>query len=38
MRCRGLRGAIRGKVVRTAVSDAKAPFQLDYVNRVFKAE
>jgi transposase InsO family protein len=34
----GLRGAIRGKVVRTTIPDAKAPCPLDHVNRVFKAE
>jgi transposase InsO family protein len=37
MRRLGLRGAIRGKVVRTTISDAKAPCPLDLVNRVFKA-
>ena len=34
----GLRGAIRGKVVRTTVSDPKAPCPLDHVNRQFTAE
>jgi transposase InsO family protein len=34
----GLRGASRGKVVRTTMPDAKAPCPLDHVNRVFKAE
>ncbi len=34
----GLRGVIRGKVVRTTVPDPKAPCPLDRVNRVFKAE
>jgi transposase InsO family protein len=34
----GLRGAMRGKVVRTTIPDAKAPCPLDRVNRVFKAE
>ncbi len=34
----GLRGAIRGKVVRTTIPDAKAPCPLDKVNRQFKAE
>lgn len=34
----GLRGVIRGKVVRTTIADAKAPCPLDRVNRVFKAE
>ena len=38
MRRQGLRGVIRGKTVRTTVSDAKAPCPLDHVNRVFKAE
>jgi len=33
----GLRGAIRGKPVRTTVSDKKAPCPLDHVNRQFKA-
>ncbi|MEO5689060.1 MAG: IS3 family transposase, partial [Burkholderiaceae bacterium] len=34
----GLRGVMRGKVVRTTVSDRKAPCPLDKVNRHFKAE
>jgi len=34
----GLRGVIRGKVVRTTLSDAKAPCPLDRVNRQFKAD
>ena len=34
----GLRGAIRGKVVRTTVNDPKAPCPLDHVNRQFTAE
>lgn len=34
----GLRGVIRGKVVRTTISDAKAPCPLDRVNRQFKAD
>jgi transposase InsO family protein len=38
MRRQGLRGVIRGKVVRTTVSDAKAACPLDRVNRQFKAE
>lgn len=38
MRRLGLRGAVRGKVVRTTVSDAKAPCPLDRVNRQFQAE
>ena len=33
----GLRGAIRGKPIRTTVSDKKAPCPLDHVNRQFKA-
>jgi putative transposase len=38
MRRLGLRGVIRGKVVRTTISDAKAVCPLDRVNRQFKAE
>ena len=38
MRLRGLRGARRGKSVRTTVPDAKAACPLDRVNRHFKAE
>ena len=38
MRRLGLRGVMRGKVVRTTISDAKAPCPLDRVNRVFKAD
>jgi putative transposase len=38
MRRLGLRGAIRGKAVRTTVPDAKAPCPLDRVNRAFRAE
>lgn len=34
----GLRGVVRGKVVRTTVSDAKAVCPLDRVNRHFKAQ
>ena len=34
----GLRGVMRGKIVRTTVSDRKAPCPLDKVNRQFKAE
>jgi transposase InsO family protein len=34
----GLRGVIRGKVVRTTISDAKASCPLDRVNRQFRAE
>lgn len=38
MRRLGLRGVRRGKVVRTTVSDNKAPCPLDKVNRQFRAE
>ncbi|WP_281908162.1 IS3 family transposase [Massilia varians] len=38
MRKAGLRGVMRGKVVRTTVPDMKAPCPLDRVNRQFKAE
>ena len=38
MRRQGLRGVMRGKVVRTTISDSKAPCPLDRVNRQFKAE
>jgi transposase InsO family protein len=38
MRRLGLRGVIRGKVVRTTISDVKAPCPLDHVKRVFKAQ
>lgn len=38
MRRLGLRGAVRGKGVRTTVPDAKAPCPLDRVNREFRAE
>jgi transposase InsO family protein len=38
MRKAGLRGVMRGKVVRTTVGDAKAPCPLDRVNRHFKAQ
>ena len=38
MRLRGLRGARRGKVVRTTVPSAKATCPLDRVNRHFKAD
>lgn len=34
----GLRGDIRGTVVRTTVGDPKAPCPLDKVNRRFRAE
>ena len=38
MRRQGLRGVVRGKVVRTTVSDGKTPCPLDRVNRQFRAE
>ena len=38
MRRLGLRGVKRGKVVRTTISDTKAPCPLDKVNRQFQAE
>ncbi|MEY4750981.1 MAG: hypothetical protein RIQ60_3195 [Pseudomonadota bacterium] len=38
MRQRGLKGARRGKAVRTTVPDPKAPCPLDRVNRQFRAE
>ncbi|WP_423373178.1 IS3 family transposase [Dyella nitratireducens] len=38
MRKHGLRGAMRGKVVRTTVSDRDAPRPLDKVNRQFRAD
>ncbi|MBW8462598.1 IS3 family transposase [Acidovorax sp.] len=38
MRSMGLRGVMRGKVVRTTIGDAKAPCPLDRVNRQFKAD
>ena len=38
MRRQGLRGVMRGKVVRTTISDAKAPCPLDRVNRQLRAE
>ena len=37
MRAMGLQGAVRGKPVRTTVSDKAAPCPLDKVNRQFKA-
>jgi len=37
MRVMGLQGAIRGKPVRTTVSDKAAPCPLDHVNRQFRA-
>ena len=38
MRRQGLQGVRRGKVVRTTISDSKAPCPLDRVNRQFRAE
>ncbi len=38
MRRQGLRGVVRGKVVRTTISDDRAPCPLDKVNRQFRAE
>jgi putative transposase len=38
MRRHGWRGVVRGKVVRTTVSDANAPCPMDRVNRQFRAE
>ena len=38
MRQEGLRGVVRGKVVRTTMSDSNAPCPLDKVNRQFRAE
>ncbi|NPC58459.1 IS3 family transposase [Caenimonas soli] len=38
MRQQGLRGVKRGKVVRTTISDSRAPCPLDRVNRQFRAE
>jgi len=38
MRKAGLRGVMRGKVVRTTVADAKAPCPLDRVNSQVKAQ
>jgi putative transposase len=37
MRTMGLRGVVRGKTVRTTISNAAAPCPLDRVNRQFKA-
>jgi transposase InsO family protein len=37
MRAMGLRGIVRGKVIRTTVSDGAAPCPLDRVNRDFRA-
>ena len=38
MKSMGLQGVIRGKVVRTTLSDKAAPCPLDKVNRQFRAE
>src|SRR5262245_53550809 len=38
MRAAGLQGVIRGKPVRTTISDKATPCPLDHVNRQFKAE
>lgn len=38
MREMGLKGAVRGKLVRTTIRDASVPCPLDRVNRVFKAQ
>lgn len=38
MRRLGLRGVMRGQVVRTTFGDATAPCPLDRVNRQFKAD
>ncbi|MBB3844097.1 transposase InsO family protein [Xanthomonas arboricola] len=38
MKRQGLRGVMRGKTVRTTVSDPKAPCLLDHVKRRFKAD
>jgi transposase InsO family protein len=38
MRRLGIRGVMRGKVVRTTISDSTAPCPLDRVNRQFKAQ
>jgi transposase InsO family protein len=38
MRRQGLRGVIRGKVVRTTIPDPKAQCPLDKVNRLFRAD
>ncbi len=38
MRRLGLRGVVRGKVVRTTISDCKAACPQDKVNRLFRAE
>jgi transposase InsO family protein len=38
MRRERIRGVVRGKVVRTTISDGTAPCPLDRVNRQFRAE
>ena len=38
MRRLGLRGAVRGRAVRTTVHNPKQPCPVDRVNRQFKAE
>ena len=38
MRSVGLQGVVRGKPVKTTISDSKAPCPLDRVNRQFRAE
>jgi transposase InsO family protein len=38
MKLQGLRGAVRGKRVRTTIADASAPRPLDRVNRQFRAQ
>ena len=38
MRRQGVRGAVRGKTVRTTISDRNLPCPLDHVNRQFKAD
>jgi transposase InsO family protein len=37
MKQAGIRGAVRGKVVKTTISDTLAPCPRDKVNRVFRA-
>jgi len=37
MQAMGLQGVIRGKPVRTTISDKSAPCPLDHVNRQFRA-
>ena len=38
LRKAGLRGMIRGKIIRTTIADAEAPCVLDRVNHRFKAQ